>query len=159
MGIEKIDLLVVTETHTTNDEPIITSRRNVILAHSGISLARAGIAILAPNDGSWLCNQMHTLVPGYAILVHLTHRKSTESFWLLGVYGDISNRQMLLLQFYRTVRNSIADLVLSPALSATWTGCLVAGDWNMVTRMNDRSPPQPPLMPLPKNPWTILTHR
>jgi len=80
------------------------------------------------------------IVPGYAILALIHHWQSTESFWLLGVYGDISNGSASLLTFYKHIRNFIADLVLSPDHTASWSGCITTGDWNLVVHPDDHSP-------------------
>jgi len=62
MSVEGLDLLVLTETHADDDHPVVMSCRHVVLAQSGKTTASAGVAILAPNDGSWSCIQTLTVV-------------------------------------------------------------------------------------------------
>jgi len=145
MSVEGIDLLVLTETHTDKAHPVITSRRHVVLAQSGKTTTSARVAILAPNDGSWSCLQALTIVPGHALLAQLNHRHSTETFWLLAIYADMSGRHASLLTFYTELRNFLADLAYSPEHSASWTGCLATGDWNAVKHPDDRAPRERPL--------------
>jgi len=140
MSVEGLDLLVLTETHTDDEHPVVTTRRHIVLAQSGKTTASAGVAVLAPNDGSWSCLQTLTVVQGHAILVQLNHRRSTETFWLLAVYADVSRGHASLLTFYTELRNFLADLAYSPEHSESWTGCLAAGDWNAVEFPKDRSP-------------------
>ena len=144
MSVESINLLVLTETHTDKAHPVMTSRRHTILVQTGISTASTGVAILAPNDGSWSCLEALTIVPGHAVLAQLNHCHSTETFWLLAVYGDVSSGHASLLTFYQELHNFLADFVYSPERSATWSGCLAAGDWNAVEHPNDRAPPAAP---------------
>ena len=63
---------------------------------------------------------------------------------MLGIYRDISEGPKSLLSFYKDLRNSLADLVLSPEHSSLWPGCLAAGDWNLVEHTDDRTPPKRP---------------
>ena len=144
MSVESIDLLVLTETHTDKAHPVTTSRRHVVLAQTGISTASAGVAILAPNNGSWSCLEALTIVPGHAILAQLNHHCSTETFWLLAVYGDVSSGHASLLTFYTELRNFLANFAYSPEHSASWSGCLAAGDWNAIEYPKDRTPPAVP---------------
>ena len=88
--VEKMDLLLLTETHGTA-LGFPTSRQTTILAesiapHPPGQRPRAGLALLAINDGSWTCTSFTDLIPGYAFLVRLHHSRSTESFYLLAVY-------------------------------------------------------------------------
>ena len=144
MSVENIDLLVLTETHTDDTHPVTTSHQHVILAQTGISTASARVAILAPNDGSWSCLEALTIIPGHAILAQLNHCCSTETFWLLAVYGDVSGRHTSLLTFYQELHNFLADFIYSPEHSTSWSGCLAAGDWNAVEHPKDRAPPAVP---------------
>ena len=144
MSVESIDLLVLTETHTDDAHPVTTSRWHIVLAQTSISTSKAGVAILAPNDGSWTCQESIIIVPGHTILAWLNHQHSTEAFWLLAIYGDVSGGHASLLTFYRDLRNFLADLIYSPEHSATWSGCLAAGDWNAVEHPDDRTPPAVP---------------
>jgi len=157
MSVEGIDLLILTETHTNKAHPVVTSRRHTVLAQTGISTASAGVAILAPNDGSWSCLQAMTIVPGHAILAQLNHRRSMETFWLLAVYANVSDGHASLLTFYTELQNFLADLVYSLEHSASWTGCLATGDWNAVEHPDDRTPHKRPLATYHTIPHT-LTH-
>ena len=112
---------------------------------TGKSTASARVAILAPNYGSWSCLQTLTIVLGHAILTQLNHYRSTETFWLLAVYADVSNGHASLLTFYTELCNFLADLVYSPEHSVSWTGCLAVGDWNAVEHPDDRTPCEKPL--------------
>src|ERR1700745_2094512 len=108
MSVEKIDILVLTETHSLELTP---PRSTLVLAQTGTRAASGGVAILARNDGSWLSSDTTTLIPGHAIITKITHRKSTEAFWVLGVYADISDSLTSLLTFYETLRFRILDHV------------------------------------------------
>ena len=146
MAVEKIDLLVVTETHHPPDSP--PAPRGVrVLSHSGISQQRAGIAILSSSRSSWSCLFSVALSPGYSILTLLSHPNSRESFWLLSVYGDSSGTSSRS-SFWTNIRNSLADFVSAypnnvlafPDWPVSWPGCLAVGDWNMVLHDEDRLP-------------------
>ena len=139
MAVEKVDILVLTETHTMDLAPSLRTR---ILGQTGISDSRGGVAIIARSSDGWTCNESYTLVDGYAILVNVTHHKSTESFWILGVYGDISSHSSLE-SFYQLALDSLT-IAISPFVEeGSWTGCLAAGDWNMVSHPSDRIPARP----------------
>ena len=157
MSMEGIDLLVLTETHTDDAHPVVTSRRHIVLAQTGKTTASAGVAILAPNDGSWSCLQVLTIVQGHAILAQLNHRRSTETFWLLAIYADVSGGHTSLLTFYTELCNFLADLVYSPDHSTTWAGCLATGDWNAVEHPDDRTPRERPLASY-RVVWHALAH-
>ena len=63
------------------------------------------MAILSHASRGWVCLQSHVLIDGYAILAHLSHRRSTESLWLMCVYGNHSgapedNKDKTLGSFY-----------------------------------------------------------
>ena len=90
MKLEKVDLLVLTETHSTFDSPP-SVRGLTVLSHSGIGPSRAGIAICAIDNGQWSCKSSIVLVPGHALLCELYNTVSTETLFLLGVYADISD--------------------------------------------------------------------
>ena len=90
MKLEKVDILVITETHTKEDSPPDV-RGLKVLAHTGISNNRAGVAICALDTGIWSCASSEILIPGHAVICELYHSVSTESFRILGVYGDISD--------------------------------------------------------------------
>ena len=139
MAVEKVDILVLTETHTMDLAPSLRVR---ILGQTGVSDSRGGVAIVARSSDGWTCNESFTLVDGYAILVNVTHHKSTESFWILGVYGDISSPSSLE-SFYQLALDSLT-IAISPYVdNGSWSGCLAAGDWNMVSRPSDRVPTRP----------------
>ena len=139
MAVEKVDILILTETHTMDLAPSLRTR---ILGQTGVSDSRGGVAIIARSSDGWTCNESYTLVDGYAILVNVTHHKSTESFWILGVYGDISSHSSLE-SFYQLTLDSLT-VAISPFVDdGSWTGCLAAGDWNMVSHPSDRVPARP----------------
>ena len=139
MAVEKVDILILTETHTMDLAPSLRTR---VLGQTGLSDSRGGVAIIARSSDGWTCNESYTLVDGYAILVNVTHHKSTESFWILGVYGDISSHSSLE-SFYQLTLDSLT-VAISPFVDdGSWTGCLAAGDWNMVSHPSDRVPARP----------------
>ena len=78
MRLEKVDILVITETHTKEDSPP-SVRGLKVLAHTSISGNRAGVAICALHNGVWSCTSLEVLVPGHAIICELYHAVSTES--------------------------------------------------------------------------------
>jgi len=136
LKVEKMDLLVLTETHALD---FTTSKATNVLYHSGISSARAGVALVAPSDGGWTCEGTELLIPGYAFLSQVKQRKSVESFWLLCVYADNSEGEPSLRRFFSQLADSLAAFVASRPVGS-WTGCVAAGDWNMVEFPNDRIP-------------------
>ena len=139
MAVEKVDILILTETHTMDLAPSLRTR---VLGQTGISDSRGGVAIIARSSDSWTCNESYTLVDGYAILINVTHHKSTETFWILGIYGDISSHSSLEA-FYQHTLDSLT-VAISPFVDdGSWTGCLAAGDWNMVSHPSDRVPARP----------------
>jgi hypothetical protein len=145
MFIEKLDLLILTETHTDN---LICSNRTLALAQTGSGTVSAGVAILAANNGSWSADKTHILIPGHAILSKLSHSISRESFWLLAVYGDISGTTKLtsvqaLRKFYSDLSIKLIETILHLQNTEAWTGCLAAGDWNLTEHDDDRDPPKP----------------
>ena len=140
MTLEKLDLLVLTETHT---EDFGLSRGRVILGSTSLPDARAGVAIVAHSSSGWACNKQVTLVEGFALLLHLSHRVSRESFWILGVYVDNAKGTNSLLDFYVELRRRLSAFVASLPGGA-WSGCVAAGDWNFVEHPDDRSPMSPP---------------
>ena len=133
MSIERIDLLIVTETHHIPDSP--PSPHGVrVLSHSGVDSQRAGIAILASSHSSWVCMFSVKLSPGYLLLSLLSHPHSWESFWLLAVYGDssgVSSRS----SFWVNIRDSLADFISAYTDNApshlswppSWSGCIAVG--------------------------------
>jgi len=135
MTMEDIDILVLTETHTTS---LPSSRRVQVLEQSGLA-ARAGVAILVKVGAGWDVLHKEVVVPGYAILVHVLHRISRESFWVLGVYGDISGGQTSLVSFYERLLGRLTTFVRRQA-RVHWGGCFTAGDWNFVEFAKDRFP-------------------
>ena len=130
--LEQIDVLVLTETHSLD---YTHSRRVRLLAQSDSSDRSAGVAFISRADGGWSCLDTKVLIPGYAVLVKLHHKRSTESFWLLGVYGDTSSS---LTNFYSSLLLEVASAIDS---IPDWTGCFAAGDWNFVSHPEDHSPP------------------
>jgi len=149
MKLEKVDVLVLTETHSTADSPP-SVRGLQILSHTGISANRAGVAICALDNGRWSCLSSTELVPGHAIISMLYNSVSTETFTLLGVYGDISS-YAARTSFYENLYNSLSDHILSIDMSALslnvnspcpsrWRGCLAARDWNFVETDSDWFP-------------------
>jgi len=136
LKLEKIDLLVLTETHAID---FATTKATNVLYHSGISTAKAGVALVAPSDGGWTCESTELLVPGYAFLSRVKQKRSVESFWLLCVYADNSEGEPSLRHFFSLLADNLTAFVASrPA--GSWTGCVAAGDWNMVEFPGDRAP-------------------
>src|SRR5258708_2609501 len=88
MDVEKIDLLVVTETHSPDDLSFSVPN-SAVLAQSGIDSSRAGVALVARDSFSWSCSDSTILIPGYALVARVSHHKSTKSFWILCLYGNI----------------------------------------------------------------------
>jgi len=135
MTTEDIDILVLTETHTTS---LPCSRRVKVLEQSGLN-ARAGVAILTKTSASWEVLHKEVLVPGHAVMIHVVHCVSRESFWILGVYGDISRGQASLVEFYERLHGRLSAFVRRQARTH-WGGCFAAGDWNFVEFAKDRFP-------------------
>ena len=147
MRLEKVDILVITETHTQNDSPPDV-RGLKVLAHTGISNNRAGVAICALDTGIWSCTSSEVLIPGHAIICELYHSISTESLRILGVYGDISD-YLARTNFYRRLYTKISDHILElrgrdNKTAWSWKGCIAAGDWNFVEKDDDRFPIKTP---------------
>ena len=147
MRLEKVDILVITETHTKKDSPL-NVRGLKVLAHTGVSGNRAGVAICALDTGVWSCTSSEVLIPGHAIICELYHAVSTESLQVLGVYGDISS-YTARTDFYRDLYNKISDYILEingrgQGSTKIWKGCIAAGDWNFVERDEDRFPTKAP---------------
>ena len=130
--LERINVLVLTETHSID---FIHSCKSVLLAQSGLADRSAGIAFISRSDSGWSCTDSHIIIPGYAILVNLHHKRSTESLWFLGVYGNASSS---LSSFYSELLLHLAVAIDS---IPDWLGCFAAGDWNFVSHPEDRSPP------------------
>ena len=130
--LERIDVLVLTETHSLD---FTHSRKVKLLAQSGSSDRSAGVAFLSRADSGWSCLDTRVLIPGYAVLVKLHHGRSTESLWFLGVYGNASTS---LSAFYSSLLLELAMVVDS---IQDWPGCFAAGDWNSVSHPEDHSPP------------------
>ena len=156
MAIEKIDVLVLTETHCPGiDTPPCKSSH--LLAHTSLDDRRAGVAIVTPKSSGWSSDHSLTLVPGRATLTHLYHRKSTESVWMLGIYADISSAPNLK-RFYQYLLVSLVSFIRSyptlaksfPSWPTDWPGCIAIGDWNMVEHADDRLPFKAPPAPLLK---------
>ena len=154
MQIEKVDILVLTETHTTQDSPP-NIKGLKILGHTGINSHQAGVAVCALDNRGWSCLSTDVLIPGYAIICHLYHSISTESFRVLGVYGDVSEHAARAA-FYTKLYERLSDHILALRMSRLdinskeqtqachWNGCLAAGDWNFIERDEDRFPPKTP---------------
>ena len=140
MLLEKLDLLVLTETH---GEDIGLSNGRVVLGGTSLPEARAGVAVVAHSSGGWACNKQVTLMDGFALLLHLSHRVSRESFWLLGVYAENAKGVNSLVDFYMELRKRLSAFVASLP-GGTWSGCVAAGDWNFVEHPGDCSPMSPP---------------
>ena len=155
--LERIDVLVLTETHSVNP---VFSKKVSLLAHTDLSAQHAGVAFISRADSGWSCSDSHVLVPGYAMLVKLLHKRSTESLWLLGVYGNNSSvhgvdstvRQSLTA-FYRSLKFSLSYAIDS---IPDWSSCFAAGDWNFVSHPGDRS--HPSSEPVPKAIIQDFTH-
>jgi len=135
MTTEDIDVLVLTETHTTS---LPCSRRVKVLEQSGLN-ARAGVAILTKADAGWEILHKEVIIPGHAVVVRLTHCVSRESFWILGVYGDVSGSLTSLTDFYERLYERLSTFVRRQARTH-WGGCFAAGDWNFVEFAKDRFP-------------------
>ena len=133
-ALEKIDLLVVTETHSLT---FACNKGTSVLCQSSISNEKAGVALISRASHSWLCDDIRVLIPRYAILAHLIHCCSTESFWFLCVYTDNSKRHTSLMTFYRLLLSKLAAEIHS---IPNWPGCFAAGDWNFVEHPDDRAP-------------------
>src|SRR5260221_10060180 len=80
MDVKKIDLLIVTETHSPDSLSFSVPNLSV-LAQSGISPSCASMALVAHNSFSWSWSSSSILIPGYALIAQVSHHKSTESFW------------------------------------------------------------------------------
>jgi len=139
MQLERLDLLVLTETHAASP---LFSRGRTVLGCMSLHDARAGVAVVAHSGGGWECTQQIVLIEGYALVLHLTHRVSRETFCLLGVYADNSGGLNSLLTFYVSLQKCLSALVASMP-DGLWSGCIAAGDWNFVEHLDDRSPAVP----------------
>jgi len=135
LTLEDIDILVLTETHTTS---LPINRRIHVLEQSGLA-HRAGVAIVVKAGSGWDVLHKEVIVPGYAIMVHASHRTSRESLWILGVYGDVSKGQSSLTDFYERLNGRLEAFVRRQARTH-WGGCFAAGDWNFVEFAGDRFP-------------------
>lgn len=143
--LENIDILVLTETHSTD---FSHSRKTKVLCQSGVSSSRAGLAVITRSDSGWSCTDTRPLIPGYALLARLHSRISTKSLWLLCVYADNSKVAFpSLTKFYDALQLSLSSAISS---IPDWPGCFAAGDWNFVVHPEDalplRSPPAPSLL-------------
>src|SRR5258706_10352641 len=140
MRLEKVDVLILTETHSDADSPPSVRGLNV-LSHTGVSSVRAGVAICALDNGHWSCRSSTVLVPGHTILSKLYNSVSTESFTMLGVYGDISSYAACTM-FYENLYTKLCDHIISADSdrSSLWRGCIAAGDWNFVEHASDHFP-------------------
>jgi len=139
MKLENVDVLVLTETHSLADSPPSIRGLNV-LSHTGVSANQAGVAICALDNGRWSCLSSTELVPGHAIISELYNSVSTETFTLLGVYGDISSyaaRTSFYEDLYTNLSNHILSMNGASARPSHWHGCLAAGDWNFVEKDSD----------------------
>jgi len=136
LHIEGIDVLVLTESHTGS---LDVSGSTTVLCQTGLATAKAGLAVITRNNGEWFSTHEEVLIPGYAILTRLSHRRSVESFWLLAVYADTSNSYASLEAFYGELCAKLTDFVQALP-DGTWQGCIAAGDWNFVECDGDRFP-------------------
>ena len=136
LHVENLDILVLTKSHT---EALEVSGSTAVLCQTGLASAKAGLAMVAKNNGDWYSTQEEILIPGYAVLTRLAHRRSVESFWLLAVYTDTSDSYASLLTFYQELYTGLDRFVQALPADA-WRGCLVAGDWNFVELDGDRFP-------------------
>jgi hypothetical protein len=146
MFLEKVDLLILTETHA---ESLSVSNKSTILAQTGISTSRAGVSIIAPNNGGWSSDSTCVLVLGYAVITRVSHSVSRESFWLLAVYGNMNavttGSHESLLSFYSELLTALTDFILDQDHFGLWNSCVAARDWNFVEHDTDRNPPRVPL--------------
>ena len=55
LALEKIDLLVVTETHSLS---FVCNKGTLVLCQSGISNEKAGMALISHANHSWLCSDI-----------------------------------------------------------------------------------------------------
>ena len=133
-ALEKIDLLVVTETHSLT---FVCNKGTSVLCQTSISNEKAGVALISCTSHGWLCDDARVLVPGYALLAHLNHRRSTESLWFLCVYADNSKCHTSLTAFYHLLLSRLAAEICS---IPNWPGCFTAGDWNFVEHPDDCAP-------------------
>src|SRR5258706_13600277 len=142
MKLEKVDVLVLTEMHSLAASPPSVRGLNV-LSHTGISANRAGVAICALDNGRWSCLSSNELVPGHTVIAELYNSVSTETFALLGVYGDISS-YAAQTSFYEDLYSNLSNHILAvngdSARSSRWRRCLSAGDWNFVEEDSDQFP-------------------
>jgi len=136
LHVERLDVLILTETHTGS---LDVSDSTVVLSQTGLAEAKARLAVVTKNNGDWYSDQEEILIPGYALLTHLCHRRSVESFWLLAVYADTSNSYASLVTFYQQLLRSLCTFVSDQPVD-TWRGCFAAGDWNFVEHDGDRFP-------------------
>jgi len=107
LTLENIDILVLMETHTVS---LRCSHRVQILEQSGLA-AKAGVAIITKAGARWDVLNSEVVVPGYAVMVQVSHHMSRESFWILGVYGDISGGQASLVRFYERLHLCLSMIV------------------------------------------------
>ena len=140
-ALEKIDLLVVTETHSL---AFVCNKGTSVLCQSSISNEKASIALISRASHGWLCDDVRVLIPGYALLAHLTHRRSTKSLWFLCIYADNSKCHTSLTAFYSLLLSKLAAEIRS---IPNWPGCFTASDWNFVEHPDDRAPRS--LLPVP----------
>ena len=144
-AVANLDLLLITETHCSADFPA-TSRKVNVLANSVAppdnGRSRAGIALVARSDGSWSCDVFEDIIPGHAILTKVRHSRSTKTFWILGVYGQISDTYISLEAMYSHLSNFMLDYI---ARIPSWPGCLALGDWNFTIEPTDCSLHRPHL--------------
>jgi len=135
MVMEDIDILVLTETHTTS---LPASCRVQVVEQTGLA-AKAGMAVLVRAGAGWEAPHSEVIIPGYAVMVQLSHRVSRESFWILGVYGDVSKGESSLADFYDRLLRRLTTFVRRQA-KTHWGGCFAIGDWNFVEYAKDRYP-------------------
>jgi hypothetical protein len=144
ISLDKIDILVLTETHTLEELTLPEYSRT--LCHSGISLNSAGIAMITHKNSGWYTTETQVLIPGHAIMNKQRHSASTEEVWILGVYARNSQGNKSLKWFYNELSDSLADFIsrFEKKEKTPWPGCFMAGDFNLVEHEEDRYPLQTP---------------
>jgi len=90
-------------------------------------------------DAGWEALHTEVIIPGYVIMVHLSNRVSRESFWVMGIYGDISRGESSLTEFYERLLRRLTTFVRQQA-KVYWGGCFATGDWNFLEHTGDRHP-------------------
>src|SRR5260221_11960454 len=81
MDIKRIDLLILTETHSPDSHSFSVPGSSV-LAQTGTWPSGASMVLIAHNAFSWSCTSSVVLIPSHALLSHISHSKRTEPFWI-----------------------------------------------------------------------------